>query len=88
MRFHFVHPESVQTPPGTFMCPDGVLAIDNPDLVKLTKVEPYVRDEDSSKELARTPRWLPQAGGWIPLNRFQEWVTETTVAPEAEKATP
>lgn len=76
MRFHFVNPESVQTPPGTFMCPDGVLAIDDPDLTKLVKVEPYVKDNDSAQELESTSRWFPQAGGWVKLNRFKEWATD------------
>ena len=88
MRFHFVHPEQAQVPPGTFMCPDGVLALDNPDLTKLVKVEAYVKDENSATELARTSRWFPQAGGWVPLNRFQEWVTDTPSqgAPATEEA--
>lgn len=86
MRFHFVNPEQVQTPPGTFLCPDGVVAIDDPELTKLIKVEPYVKDEGSAGELAATSRWFPQAGGWIPLTRFKEWAEEPAATAKEEAA--
>lgn len=80
MRFTHVHAAPI--PEGFVLCQDGVLAIDDPSLTSLVKVEGYVVDEDSAKELEATSRWHPSLGKFIALKRFAEWSTHNTEVAE------
>lgn len=98
MMFHFVHPETAaaaaaavaaaeqarKVPPGFSLCPDGVLAIDDPSLTRVVKTEAFDNTDPQSVEAVHRSSLWSNAQGWVPLKRFKEWESEATLRPKPE----
>ena len=88
MMFHFVHPETAaqarKVPPGFSLCPDGVLAIDDPSLTSVVKTEALDNTDPQSVEAVHRSSLWSNAQGWVPLKRFKEWESEATLRPNPE----